>query len=214
MQKLTSMTLIIALLASPAAAHHPLAGAPMETFSQGLLSGIGHPVLGFDHLAFVVLVGIAAALSASARVAPLGYVAGMVFGCLALMSGLELPLVEVVIALSLLTVGAYILLGQKFTLQAAVIALGAFGLFHGAAFGESIVGQEAGYGWSVAVGYLFGLAAIQYLIAVGVAFVFRKNAEHTASIAPRLAASAVAGIGLFLILEQAESAAFSAIGIG
>ena len=28
-------------------AHHPMSGLPMETFTHGLLSGIGHPILGF-----------------------------------------------------------------------------------------------------------------------------------------------------------------------
>lgn len=47
----------------PAFAHHPLNGAPMTTFADGLLSGVGHPVLGFDHLFFVIAVGVAAVLA-------------------------------------------------------------------------------------------------------------------------------------------------------
>ena len=41
-------------------AHHPLNGMPMETFLHGVLSGIGHPLLGSDHLAFILLVGLVA----------------------------------------------------------------------------------------------------------------------------------------------------------
>ena len=47
-------------LTTPALAHHPLGGLPMDTFAHGLLSGIGHPMLGFDHLFFIALIGIAA----------------------------------------------------------------------------------------------------------------------------------------------------------
>jgi len=47
------------LIASPAMAHHPLNGMPMETFAHGLLSGVGHPLLGFDHLFFVIAMGAA-----------------------------------------------------------------------------------------------------------------------------------------------------------
>ena len=47
--------------AGTAFAHHPLGGMIPQNFMQGFLSGIGHPVIGFDHLAFVVAVGLIAA---------------------------------------------------------------------------------------------------------------------------------------------------------
>jgi len=76
----------LALLATtaPALAHHPLAGQPMETFTQGLLSGIGHPLLGFDHLFFVIAVGVAALYTGFARTAPAAYIAAMLVGQTAL----------------------------------------------------------------------------------------------------------------------------------
>ena len=51
--------LLLPLLATPAAAHHL-----METFAlkegplAGLLSGIGHPLLGPDHLLFLLALGL------------------------------------------------------------------------------------------------------------------------------------------------------------
>ncbi|HET7409424.1 MAG TPA: HupE/UreJ family protein, partial [Paracoccaceae bacterium] len=90
-----------ALLATPALAHHPMGGAPMETFTDGLLSGVGHPILGFDHLFFIAAVGVAAAFTGRALTAPLGYIAGMLGGCVLIMAGVVLPAVEMVIALSL-----------------------------------------------------------------------------------------------------------------
>ena len=49
--------LTVLLLASPALAHHPFGmGDSSElTAWQGLLSGIGHPLLGPDHLLFLQL---------------------------------------------------------------------------------------------------------------------------------------------------------------
>src|SRR6266705_841511 len=38
-------------------AHHFMGGGPPETFAQGLLSGLGHPVIGLDHAAFIVAAG-------------------------------------------------------------------------------------------------------------------------------------------------------------
>lgn len=45
-------------LQGPAFAHHAMDGKMPVTFLQGLLSGLGHPIIGFDHLAAVVGVGV------------------------------------------------------------------------------------------------------------------------------------------------------------
>lgn len=217
MKNLNKLSLAAALtaIAGPALAHHPLAGAPMETFAHGMLSGVGHPILGFDHLAFVVLVGIAAAYSGRAMMAPLGYIAGMLMGCVAMMAGLTLPLAEVFIGASLLVMGYVVLSGKQMSFMTVMLAFGAFGLFHGSAFGESIVGQEAGYGFGVAFGYLLGLGLAQYLIAIASGFVLAKvvKATEASAIETRLAGAVIAGIGLFLTLENAEGAIFAALGI-
>ena len=205
----------LSTLAAPAMAHHPLAGAPMETMAQGVLSGVGHPLLGFDHLAFVVLVGIAAAFTGNALKAPLGYVGGMLLGCLLMMAGVTLPFAEVIIGASLLVMGYVVLSGRQMSMQTVLLAFGAFGLFHGTAFGESIVGQEAGYGFGVAFGYLLGLGVAQYLIAIFAGFVMTKVAKVTEADAmgARLAGAVIGGMGLFLSLENAEGAAFAALGL-
>ena len=49
------------LLAPSASAHHALGGAMPASWTQGLMSGLAHPILGIDHLAFVVGVGLLAA---------------------------------------------------------------------------------------------------------------------------------------------------------
>ena len=79
MKKLLTACLL-ALCATPALAHHPLDGAPMETFAHGLMSGVGHPLLGFDHLFFIAAVGIAAMFTGYRYTAPFGYLAGMTGG--------------------------------------------------------------------------------------------------------------------------------------
>lgn len=217
MKKLSRMSFaaLISAVAAPAMAHHPLAGAPMETFTQGALSGVGHPILGFDHLAFVVLLGIAAACCNKMYTAPLGYIGGMLAGCLLMMAGITLPFAEVVIGASLLVMGYLIMSGRQLSTNTVMVAFAAFGLFHGGAFGESIVGQEAGYGLSVAFGYLLGLGVAQYAVAVVTAVAMRRAGEVVSAeaIPARLAAAVVTGVGLFLTLENIESAAFSALGL-
>ena len=91
-----------AVTADPALAHHPLGGMPMETFAHGVLSGIGHPLLGFDHLFFVLMVGVAALYTGHRFTAPAGYIVAMLAGCLMMSMGVAMPAKEIVIGLSLL----------------------------------------------------------------------------------------------------------------
>ena len=69
--RLAAVLALVTIAANPAMAHHPLNGLPMETFAHGILSGIGHPVLGFDHLFFILAAGILAAVSGYALIAPM-----------------------------------------------------------------------------------------------------------------------------------------------
>lgn len=198
-------TAALALAATPALAHHPLGGMPMETFAHGMLSGTGHPVLGFDHLFFVALVGIAALFTAHRFTAPAAYIGAMLAGCGLMVAGIALPLTETVIALSLLALGAIVLSGRALTLTPALMIFAAFGLFHGSAFGGSIAGQEGGISTTVLMGYLIGLGVIQYAIAIAAGWVVEKlGATQASAINARLVGAVGAGIGLFLTLEAAE----------
>ncbi len=205
---------VLAASASPAFAHHPLGGMPMETFTHGLLSGIGHPLLGFDHLFFVLAVGIAALYTGYDRLAPAAYIAAMLAGCLMMSFGIGLPMKETVIGLSLLAVGAVVLSGRALGLLPAVVLFALFGLFHGSAFGDAIAAQEAGVGGAVLAGYLIGLGLLQYGMALAAGFVVKTvlKAAEPVAIEARLAGAVVAGVGVFLTLENAEGLVLSALG--
>lgn len=215
MKKLFS-TMAALTVAGPALAHHPLAGQPMETFAHGMLSGVGHPLLGFDHLFFVALVGIAALYTGRLMIAPLGFILGMLAGTLLMAAGIALPMVETMIVVSLILLGAAVASGRGLGLATAFAAFGIAGLFHGAAFGESLAAQETAVGGSVMIGYLLGLGITQYLIALFAGFVALNvwKASDASATAPRLAGAFVAGIGVFLAMEQLEGAAFAALGLG
>ena len=195
-----------ALGATPALAHHPLGGLPMETFAHGLLSGAGHPVLGFDHLFFVALMGVAALFTARRLATPLAYIGAMLVGTLAISSGVVLPGIEFVVALSLLALGAIVLSGRALGMSATLVVFAGFGLFHGAAFGGSIAGQEGGVGGAVLLGYLIGLGAIQYGIALAAGWVAERvlGVANVAAVNARLVGAMVAGVGAFLVLEALE----------
>ena len=210
--------LAVALIVVPGAvlAHHPLAGAPMETLMHGLLSGVGHPVLGFDHLFFVMAAGLASALVVRPYSAPAAYVAAMLAGTLLASNGLGLPVVEAIVALSLLCIGGLLAWGRSAGLATTLGLFAGFGLFHGSAFGGTIAAQEAGVGMQVLIGYLLGLAVIQYLICAVCARIGQGwSAEGlVGATRSRIAGAAVAGVGAFLVLETIEGATFAALGIG
>jgi len=102
----------LSLAASPALAHHPLGGLPMETFTHGLMSGAGHPVLGFDHLFFVVAMGIAALFTGRKLMTPAAYIGAMLAGCGLMYAGIAMPIAETVIVLSLIVLGGIVLSGK------------------------------------------------------------------------------------------------------
>ncbi len=207
------LTAALALAATPALAHHPLGGMPMATFADGVLSGVGHPILGFDHLFFVALVGIAALFTLHRLAAPGAYIAAMLVGCGLTVAGIALPMTEAVIALSLLVLGGVVLSGRALGTSATLVLFAAFGLFHGAAFGGSIAGQESGVGAGVLLGYLIGLGVIQYAIAIASGWTAEKvlGATEAAAVNARLAGGAVAGVGLFLTLEAVEGPLLSVL---
>jgi urease accessory protein len=198
------LTITTWLTATPVLAHHPLEGNPVETFAQGLLSGIGHPLLGYDHLFFIALVGIAAVFTAHRFLSPLAYISAMLGGCLLAAFGNVLPAGELMVAVSLLVLGGIMLTGYRLQSGATIAIFILFGLFHGSTFGSFLAAQESAAGFPVLIGYLLGLGITQYGLALAAGWICREgwNATEPGAIQPRLAAALVAGVGLLLTLES------------
>jgi urease accessory protein len=208
-------SLLLALPSAAAFAHHPLAGQEMSTFFHGLMSGVGHPLLGFDHLFFVVLVGVAALYTGRALLAPVAYIITMLLGCLLATSGLIVPGVEAVIALTLLVLGIVVSRGRALALPHALALFAVAGVFHGAAFGGAMASAEANSHSVVLAGYLLGLGAIQYAVSVGAGRVLGTlcKAVQASALEARFAGATVAGAGLLLSLEHLEGVVLSAAGM-
>jgi urease accessory protein len=187
-------------LATPAFAHHVTGGELPATPWQGLLSGLAHPVIGLDHLVFVVGVGIWSALAGLRWTAPGLFVLGTLAGCVLQLRGVHLPFSEGLVALSLLLTGAALqVVAQPYGwVLGALLAVA--GVLHGNAYGESILGAQAG-----PVGaYLVGFALIQIGIAQGAYGLYhRLAAGGPARIEQAWAAGACALGALFLVLQIA-----------
>lgn len=166
--------LALGLLAGPAAAHHPMGGETPQTLLHGLLSGLGHPVIGPDHLAFIVAIGIAAALVPAGIGLISAFVAASTAGVLVHLGAVNVPASETLVAGSVIAAGALVAMGRGpgsgLWLGLAVLA----GLLHGYVFGEAVVGAEQ----SVVGAYLVGLAMVASGIAVALMAVTRTMVER------------------------------------
>src|SRR5215472_767113 len=79
---------------APASAHHLMGGKIPSTIAEGLLSGLGHPVIGADHLAFLVAVGVIVGVSRLNLMTPAVFVATMAAGVFVHIAGVTLPAAE------------------------------------------------------------------------------------------------------------------------
>ena len=158
------------VFASPASAHHPMGGRVPSNFFEGFMSGLAHPVIGLDHLAFIVAIGLVASIKTQGILIPISFVLSAMLGTGLHLLGINLPVVELVVSASILLFG--VLLASKNSPNALVIVgLSAIaGLFHGNAYGEAIFGAQT----TALVSYLVGFTLIQLVISGASFFAGKK----------------------------------------
>lgn len=154
----------ISAAATPALAH-------TGSVAGGFIGGFAHPMLGLDHLAAMVAVGLWGAFLGPPAifilpvVFPLVMAVGGVLGIL----GVPLPAVEILIAGSAVVLGAMVALAARPPLWIAAMLVGTFAIFHGHAHGAELppgvdaVAYSAGFviatGLLHLAGIVFGLLA-------------------------------------------------------
>jgi urease accessory protein len=188
---LGALTLGSMLLAAPASAHHAMGGATPSNGWEGLLSGLAHPVIGLDHLAFVVAAGLIAAVHRRGAFIPIAFVAASLIGTGVHGLGWNLPAPELGTALSVVLFGA-LLVARRESLPFSVGLSALAGIFHGYAYGESIVGAES----TPLAAYLLGLALVQLAIGLSTQSVFRMTARRTPVMTLRWAGVAICCVGI------------------
>lgn len=192
----SSVLLSINLLfnVAPALAHHPNGGQIPSNFIEGFMSGLGHPVIGIDHLVFVIAIGLVAALSTRlGMIIPTVFVIATAIGTGIHLQSIDLPVVELIISASVLIMGVFLAQKNQVNLGLLAIVSAIAGIFHGYAYGESIVGAE-----STALGaYLLGFCSIQLAISIGAFYLGQRviNQPHKSALMLRFAGFTVAGIG-------------------
>jgi urease accessory protein len=194
----TALAALLFLYTTSAFAHHVMGGATPSTFAEGLLSGIGHPIIGADHLAFLLAIGIAVGIANLNLALPALFVIASAVGVMLHVNGINLPWVEIIVAGSVLFAGVLIVRGRALSVWWWMALFTVAGLFHGYAFGESIVGAER----APLQAYLVGLVLIQSALTLGIALFVRWRGGGVSQLAPRLVGAAIVGVGLTTLIEQ------------
>jgi urease accessory protein len=113
--------------------------------------------------------------------------------------GATVPGAEILVALSVILLGAVLLTYREMTALAALGLFAVVGLLHGYALGESIFGAEQ----TPLAAYLVGLCVIQSAIALGAMIAARAALKRTKQVhALRLIGAGIAGIGLAVLMQQ------------
>jgi urease accessory protein len=196
----TLIALWLALVAAdPVFAHHAMGSQMPATFVQGLLSGLGHPIIGLDHLAALIAVGCLAATQARGLWLPLAFVVAMVLGAALHVRELTLPASEILAAFSVLVLGALLVSRWRLSVRIVLPLFVAGGLVHGYALAESIIGAEP----TPLYAYFAGLVIVQSAIALGAMLAAREITNAPGKVAAaRLIGAGIAGIGVALVVQQ------------
>lgn len=184
---------IIALLPTLASAH---IGADAGIHhGSAFIMGFTHPFTGLDHMAAMVTVGIWSMLAfrhsrRSVWVAPVAFVSLLMVGGVIGFAGTNIPIVEPMIAASLLVLGLLVALRIKLPLLMGATLVGAFAIFHGVAHGSELPTEQA---LAALSGMVIGTLLLHIAGMLLGRFVLERNVWL-----PRIAGAtvAVAGLGL------------------
>ena len=180
-----------ALFAGPALAH------AVEGMADGFLSGFLHPLLGLDHVAAMVAVGLwgaflgAPAIWVLPVVFPLVMAVGGAIGIL----GVPLPGVEIGIALSAIVLGAMVAIAARPPLGVAAVIVGAFAIFHGHAHGTEL--HDADQVLLYSLGFVLS-TGLMHLAGIGIGLLVRWP-QGRAMV--RAAGAVISGAGVLFLMR-------------
>ena len=201
-QRATLAVSVVVACPTLAHAHHPMGKATPSNLFEGLASGIGHPVIGIDHLLFVLAVGVACYAFKRGAGSVLAFLAATLAGTTAHLYQANVPYAEAWVAVTLVVAGVLLLTASPLLKSGAAAAFFALaGLAHGYAYGEAIVGAEP----TPLAAYLIGFTIVQLAIVIAGFVVARTlDRRRPALRAPRAFGGALSVAGAaFLVLALA-----------
>lgn len=162
----------------------------------GFLSGLVHPVLGYDHLLAMLSVGILSAQIGGRAIwtVPATFVSVMAVGGLLGLIDIGLTATEFGIAVSLVILGSVIAAERRLSILVAMVGVGFFAIFHGYAHGSEV--PETAEPFLYALGFLIGTALI-HITGVVIGDISRHY--ERGKIILRVGGALIALIGLLFI---------------
>lgn len=170
------------------------------TGTSGAIEGFLHPLLGTDHLLAMLTVGLLSAQLGGRAIwtVPVTFVSVMALGGLAGILGLQLPLVEYGIALSVIVLGIALLARRRIPEAIAMLFVGFFAMFHGHAHGAEIPNATGGTMFIVAyiLGFLTATAGL-HVIGALLGYIALRSARGATIL--RLSGIVIAAMGVFIL---------------
>lgn len=172
---ITFVAITLALLgtAVPALAHTG------DGYGGGFVAGFTHPILGWDHVAAMVAVGLwGAFLGAPAIwILPVVFPLVMALGAVAGIVGIPIPAVETGIAMSAVVLGLMIVFAVRPPIWIAAVIVGAFAVFHGYAHGTELPATVNAFAY--AVGFVISTGLL-HLLGIGFGLLVKWPAGRVA----------------------------------
>ncbi len=189
MKRLAAIALVTLAMASPAAAHSG------EGLTGGFAGGFMHPLLGPDHIAAMLAVGLWGAFLGlpAIWILPIVFPLVMALGAILGIVGVPLPGIEIGIAVSALVLGSMVALAAKPHLAIAAILVGAFAIFHGHAHGTEL--PDGANALAYALGFVIATGLL-HLAGIGFGLLTQYPGGR---LAVRAAGGAIAIAGLVFL---------------
>lgn len=132
----------------------------------GFISGLTHPLFGFDHVVAMIAVGLWGAFLGSPAlwILPVVFPVVMAFGGALGVLGVQIPLVETGIAASAVVLGLMVALALRPKIAIAAVIVGAFAIFHGHAHGTEL--PEAASPLAYSIGFVISTGLL-HLAGIG-----------------------------------------------
>lgn len=187
------IVLALLCLSNSALAHEEIGGG------AGFLAGLLHPALGFDHLLAMLSVGILSAQIGGRAIwyIPATFVLAMIVGAFLGIQGIQVLLVEIGIALSVVVLGVALATGRSWPKWVAFLPVAIFGIFHGHAHGTEM--PVIANAWLYGIGFVLGTSII-HLTGVFACFGFLKLEGGGYMI--RAAGLGIAGFGAYILINM------------
>ena len=186
----TALTALMLLASAATLSAHEQQGQ-----AQGFLTGLRHPISGWDHVLAMIAVGLwGAQLGPPALwMLPVTFPMVMAVGGFLALVGILVPGVELGVAVSALVLGLMVALEAKPKLVVAAVIVGAFAIFHGHAHGAELPAGQSGLAYSI--GFVVATGCL-HLVGIAIGLVHKWPLGRTAL---RATGAAVAAAGITFV---------------